>query len=1529
MSAYKPTPSPSEEGSPIAGADVISPLRRGAGVGKFVGGKTLQRLDANRSHEPCKDGILLLPLFPEGRRGLERGGSVFSLPLSPALSPLVPSWGEREAKDRSLILRFMESLLDILTRIRTLNLLRRDEVLRVKNSMSQKFLSASGDVGPPKAHGSWVAPSLKLARIVPMNLVGSGFFSLSSPKGGEGRGEEVGFSLCSSLRLSHHSSLAGRERIERRYVRNDGSWVAETSKNRIRIAVMNRCDPCGIPPSGGPDRLKPGLRAGVVRVLNRLHGTTYLLSFVLSVCIAFLLTAPSLGAELDWHDESGFRWCGLNVNQNGRVGFSRLSAGQTGVAFSNSLSEEAIAANRVLANGSGVAVGDYDGDGLPDIYFCGLQTPNTLYRNLGNWQFKDVSETSGVACVGRMCRGAVFADLNGDRSLDLLVSTVSEGVLCFLNNGSGRFTDVTASAGTKSPFAPMTIALADVDGNGTLDFYVANNRPDDIRDRGRLRVPVVNGKPSIPAQYRNRLVFRNGRVAEYGQPDQLFLNNGKGQFRAVRWDEDVFLDERGKAVSVPPLDWGLTVTFRDVNQDSAPDIYVCNDFWTPDRFWINKGNGRFQAIDPIALRKTSASSMGVDFGDLDRDGDVDFFVLDMLSRSSSLRKRQGMADKPEITPIGMIDDRPQVMRNTLFQNRGDGTFAEVARVANLAASDWSWSPVCLDVDFDGFEDLLTPAGHFRDVQDMDAEMQIRARQHSWEGYPNEAARQKAFTQELLQHNRLYPSLLMPIIAFHNTKDWTFEETTQIWGFGQEQVVHGIGLGDFDRDGDLDLVGNALNGAAAIYRNETSAPRVLVRLKGLSPNTQGIGAKVILHNGAIPVQSTEIISGGRYLSGSEAAVSFASGVAEDEMTVEVNWRGGLRSLISGVKPNRAYEIDEAGAQSASADAQRSSEPLDVATNPQIAVFNPKSNPIQNRESKIQNLESARPFFEDMSEAINHSHHETEFNDFERQPLLPFRFSRQGPGVGWFDLDGDGHDDLIVGAGSGGAPAIFRGDGAGGFSKVEPAAAWSASSDTAGIVGWSGTEGQRLLFGMTGYEAAGGHGVEQIRSEGGRWTVVEPIASEMSGASVLALGDSNGDGRLSLFVGGGVKPGEYPVGAPSKIYRHDGRRWNLDARNSALFERLGIVNGAVWSDLTGDGQSELVLACEWGPVRLFQSRGGVLYEITERLGLTPFTGWWKGVTTGDLDGDGRLDIIASNWGLNSPYRAGTEKPLVFVYGQLAQPGVTEIIETEYGADGVLTPRHPFMTLAASLPFLFEQFASHKDYSEASLDRVLGERRVLGRRAEISTLESMVFLNRDGRFDAIPLPREAQFAPAFGVNVGDFDGDGNEDVFLSQNFFATRPEMPRMDAGRGLWLRGDGKGGLSAVPGNRSGIKVYGEQRGSALADFDEDGRIDLAVTQNGAATKIYRNVGGSPGLRVKLMGPPGNPRGIGAVIRLQYENELGPAREIHAGSGYWSQDSSTQVLGMSGELTAVQVRWTGDKVTSTPVEAGAKELTIGFD
>ncbi len=626
---------------------------------------------------------------------------------------------------------------------------------------------------------------------------------------------------------------------------------------------------------------------------------------------AFWLLATGSVRGLDWHAGDGFRWASLEVH-GGAPGFTLLSPEETGLNFTNQLDEAAGASNRVLYNGSGVATGDFDNDGLPDIFLCNLSGRNALYKNMGNWHFKDVTVEAGLGAPCPQTRGAVFADVNGDGFLDLLISVTGRGVLCFLNDGHGKFTDATAAAGTGGKYGSTTMALADIDGNGTLDLYIANYRTDDIRDRGRVNMNMVNGRPVLPGADTNRFLLVNGQLVECGQPDQLLLNDGAGHFKPVSWTDGAFLDEEGKKLTEAPLDWGLCAAFRDVNDDMAPDLYVCNDYWTPDRFWINDGHGHFRAAQKQALRKTSASSMGVDFADIDRDGSVDFFVVDMMSRYAPLRKRQGYAQVPAATPIGALDDRPQVMRNTLFLNRRDGTFAEIAFYANVAASDWSWAPLFMDVDLDGYEDLLVGAGHFRDVQDFDAEERIRALQHPWNGLTSDAELSKAFSRELMEHYRLYPRLEMPIGAFHNQRDCTFAEVTEKWGLNHLGVHQGLATADFDQDGDLDLVVNNLNAPAMLFRNDCGAGRVAVRLKGLSPNTQGIGAKITLLNGAVSNQSTEVTCGGHYQSGSDTETVFATGAAGNGMSIEVRWRNGARSVVKDVRRNRLYEIDEQAA-----------------------------------------------------------------------------------------------------------------------------------------------------------------------------------------------------------------------------------------------------------------------------------------------------------------------------------------------------------------------------------------------------------------------------------------------------------------------------------------------------------------------------------------------------------------------------------------------------------------------------------------
>lgn len=1187
----------------------------------------------------------------------------------------------------------------------------------------------------------------------------------------------------------------------------------------------------------------------------------------------------------------------LDIEATGQTGFIVRPATETGIDFENSLTEIEAARNRVLLNGSGVALGDFDGDGWVDIYLCGLNSANQLYRNLGGWRFENVTEDAGVGCDGLYCRGATMADVDGDGALDILVTTVGQGTKLYRNQGDGRFVETTREAGLHSDFGSSTLALADIDGNGTLDLYVSNYRSEDIRDQGRVNLGSRNGQLVVPDSFKQRLFLVGGQLHEYGEPDQLFLNDGTGRFTNVDWRGGRFLDESGKAVGGAFPDWGLTASFRDVNGDLRPDLYVCNDYWSQDRFWINQGQGVFRAIAPTAWRSMSASSMGVDFADIELDGDLDFLTVDMLSRDPALRKRQKEAQDPRtVNPPGMLA-RPQGMRNMLFVDRGDRTYAEVAYFAGLEASDWSWSPIFLDVDFDGDDDLLISAGHWRDVQDFDAMRAIQARQHSWDHIKDPKQLREAFAREMMIHNRLYPRLDMPVVAFRNNGKGRFEEVTESWGTEALGVRQGMATGDLDNDGDLDVVANRLNGPVSVFENRTDRPRLSVALHGVGSNTQSVGAVVTLDSDGMATQQREVVAGGHYLSGSDTRLVFAVPKGGRAERLRVRWPDGREETWRGLTVNRHYEIHQA---------------KERAT---VSV----------QQERVHEV----PIFADVSKRLGHRHIDPPFNEFVRQNLLPRELGRGGPGLALSDLNGDNHLDLAVGGGQGQPVSLFFGNGQGQWS-AGVATGTAGPTDLAGILVWRSPEGRdRLLTTVTGYERAVrgiGKGYE-ISSK--RVGAAFDFASQMSSGGPMALGDRQGNGTLALFVGGGVAPGHYPRGNPSYLFDWHNDSWVVDQKNSVLLRELGIVNGAVWSDLDGDGYPELVLACEWGPIRVFKNRAGQLFDATESMGLSELTGWWRAVTAVDLNGDGAMDLVASNWGWNSDYEASIAEPLTFFHGEISRPNVRDVIETEM--DPLRRQRVPsrqLVPLATSLPFLAQTFSSHAEYSVASIETVLGERQGLARAESVTTLASMAFLNEGDGFRPIVLPNPVQWAPATGLARGDFNGDGHEDVFMAQNYFATRPNVSRLDGGRGALLLGDGTGDLKVVEASRSGIAAWGDQRAAVSGDWDEDGRIDLAVSQNRGETKLFHNQAGFPGLRVRLMGPPGNPTGLGAQLRLANGTNLGPAREIHGGSGYWGQESAVVVLHGADKDASVWVQWPGGRVANFEVPEGARELIIPF-
>jgi hypothetical protein len=444
-------------------------------------------------------------------------------------------------------------------------------------------------------------------------------------------------------------------------------------------------------------------------------------------------------------------------------------------------------------------------------------------------------------------------------------------------------------------------------------------------------------------------------------------------------------------------------------------------------------------------------------------------------------------------------------------------------------------------------------------------------------------------------------------------------------------------------------------------------------------------------------------------------------------------------------------------------------------------------------------------------------------------------------------------------------------------------------------------------------------------------MEKLPSEVSATGPLALSDYDNDGDLDLFIGGRIIPGKYPAPASSKLYNNIEGNFKLDVSNSEKFKNIGLVSGAVFSDFDNDGDSDIILAIEWGPIRIFSNENGNFTETSDLYGLDKSSGWWNGVTTGDFDEDGKLDILATNWGLNSKYHYDPDHPLKIFYADFDNNGIVDIVEAHFDQYmKTIVPERGFSCMSNAMSFVRNNVNSYESYGGSNVQEIVGTGLQMADSVSSSTLSHMVFLQRDDRFETYKLPVESQFSPAFYAGVADFDGDGHDDVFLSQNFFASQPETPRIDAGRGLWLRGDGTGQFTAVSGEISGINVYGEQRGAAISDFNKDGRIDLAVSQNSAMTKLYKNISGKPGLRVRLIGPKNNSTGVGAIVRLLYNDKAGgPAKQIHAGSGYWSQDSPVLVFGTPEIPNGIRVQWPGGKITESKISAGVREVAIDTD
>jgi hypothetical protein len=1131
--------------------------------------------------------------------------------------------------------------------------------------------------------------------------------------------------------------------------------------------------------------------------------------------------------------------------RSGRRGatlFRVLAPQDTGIVTANPYDDPKMwgalySENETGSIGSGVAIGDYDGDGRPDIFVVGKTGSCRLFRNLGNWKFEDVTEKAGVGDKGDAARvwkqGATFVDVNNDGLLDIYVCRFGAPNLLYMNQGDGTFREEAAARGLAVNDACVMAAFCDYDRDGWLDVFIQTNILD------------ADSHPN-------------------GQRNYMFHNNGDGTFTDVTDKSGI----TGEAQGHSAIWW-------DYDGDGWPDLYVANDFAAPDKLYHNNRDGTFTDTIDSVVPHMPYSSMGSDLGDVNNDGLMDLFVADMAATTHQKDQRtlavmrSFLKDPPEGSTSA-----PQYMRNALYINTGTGRMLEAACLAGLPATDWTWSVRLEDLDNDGRLDLYVTNGMNRESHNAD----LTARKELAET-----------PDEKIRLEKASPVLAEQHFAFRNLGDLRFEDSSAAWGLNQRGVSFGAAFGDFDGDGNLDLVYSSFEGGLTFLRNDCDTGHSIVAiLRGTRSNRFGVGATVRIETAA-GIQVRTLVLARGVLSSSEPIVHFGLG---EEATVDrltVSWPSGHAQVFTSLAADHRYTITEPSSQP----------------------------PLVNAPA------APRTQFKEVGAAIGFSllAREPMVDETIQQPLLPMRQNRRGPSIAVGDVDGGGRDDVVLGGTPSDPVRVLVAGASGLYSSLDvsdlavdsplddgPVLLFDADGD-----GWND-----LLVTKGGTSLPAGAAEYQPRlylNDGhGRFRPAPPgtLPELHVSAGAVAAADFDGSGRLGLFIGGRVLPGQYPLAPQSALWANRNGRFE-DVTDSVApgIREVGMVTSALWSDLDGDGWIDLLLTLEWGQVRYFHNSGGkTLEDWTEKAGFSSAgTGWWSSIASADLNGDGRPDYVVGNVGLNTPYSASTEHPALLYYGDFAGTGASQLVEAYYEG-GQIFPRRSRKELGAAIPSILKRYPRNDYYARATLGEIVGDASLAAaRRFAATEFRSGVFLSRqDGTFRFEPLPRIAQIAPIQGLVACDLDGDGRADVYAVQNSYSPIPSVGRFDGGLSQMLRGDGRGGLEPVPPSVSGLVVPGDAKGLAVADLDGSGSPDLLVTRNNATTLAFRNnrIAGNNSLRIVLRGSRGNPSAIGARVSVELAGGASQVAEVHAGSGYMSQSSPSCFFGYPDATPPIRVR-----------------------
>ncbi|TDB59853.1 VCBS repeat-containing protein [Arundinibacter roseus] len=1064
--------------------------------------------------------------------------------------------------------------------------------------------------------------------------------------------------------------------------------------------------------------------------------------------------------------------------------FERLKAGETGVTFENRLTESEqwnILAYEYYYNGGGVAVGDFNNDGKPDLYFTGNQVANAFYLNKGNFQFEDITQQAGLA--GRTdgwATGVTVADVNADGFLDIYVCY--SGPLpadkrknqLFINNKNLTFTDHAEAYGLADTGYSTQAAFLDYDRDGDLDLFVMNHN---LRNYGRKEAAFL----------------KSARDPDAG--DKLYRNDTpKDSPNAIRFTE---VSEQA-GIRSNALGFGLGLAVSDLNHDGWPDLFVGNDYVEEDYVYINQRDGTFLEAGKDLMGHFSFSTMGVDIADVNNDTWPDVFTLDMLPADNERQKLLAWPDSWNVQQ-SMLENgfHWQNMRNMLHLNRGvseqekgmvhQPSFSEIGQLAGVAATDWSWGGLLADLDNDGLKDIFVSNGYVRDYTNLDF---IKY-------YADEKMKQGG-TGSLLKHLAKMPATPTHHFIFKNNGDLTFTDKSKEWGFDKPAIACGSAYADLDGDGDLDLITNATNETAGIYKNtqQETNPRTFLDVE-LGHSAVHLGAKVALYPSDSVVQWLENYPTRGFESSSAGRLHFGLNTAQSIDSVQVLWPDGRIQILKNPEVNQVLSLN-----------------IEAASQP--------GNILLTDASSVLTFVSGPEFF----------HRENAVVDFNRQILLPRQYSYEGPRLAKADVNGDGREDFFVAGATGQPGALFIQKPDAGFVLL-PQSVFEedkALEDRDAVFLDADGDGDFDLYVVSGsFELAPFDPRQEDRlylNDGKGHFSKAPMGSLpgflRSSSCVVAL-DADRDGDTDLFVGGAASPGEFPYAAESFLLINNGKG-RFTAQEPLA--PLGLVTDVCTADINGDGWPDLLVVGEWMPITYILNQKGT-FDFTQKNIVSGTDGLWLRVTSADLDGDGDADFVAGNWGLNNPFRnVSAQQPLTLYANDFDRNGTVDPFMSYYMQDKEYPQAGRDEALEQYLPFR-KKFTDYASYARATFSELFSEEELNNAdKRSVSNLQTGLILNEKGTLTFKALPLVAQQFPVAAILVDDFDGDGLKDIFLAGNLRNTRIRIGKMDAGHGLLLTGTGKGTFEPLQKRKLGVELQGE-----IKDVKKVGTTWIVAQNNG--------------------------------------------------------------------------------------------------